>query len=41
MRVRLDARGRPAGPGERFDRELPAPVSKLLRTLWQKTLGVG
>jgi len=41
MRVRLDARGLPAGPGERFDRDLPAPVSKLLRTLWQKTLGVG
>jgi inner membrane protein len=41
MRVRLDASGRPAGPGERFDRELPAPVSKLLRTLWQKTLGLG
>ena len=41
IRVRLDAQGRPAGPGERFDRVLPAPVSKLLRTLWQKTLGVG
>ena len=41
MRVRLDARGQPSGPGERFDRELPAPVSRLLRTLWQKTLGVG
>ncbi len=40
LRVTLDASGRPIGPGERFDRELPAPVSKLLRTLWQKTLGL-
>jgi inner membrane protein len=40
VRVRLDAAGRPLGPGERFDRELPAPVSKLLRTIWRETLGL-
>ncbi len=40
VRVRLDASGRPLGPGERFDRDLPAPVSKLLLTIWQKTLGL-
>ena len=40
VRVRLDADGRPLGPGERFDRELPAPVSKLLRTIWREMLGL-
>jgi inner membrane protein len=40
VRVRLDAEGRPLGPGERFDRDLPAPVSKLLRTIWRETLGL-
>jgi inner membrane protein len=40
VRVRLDAEGRPLGPGERFDRELPAPVSKLLRTIWREMLGL-
>lgn len=39
LRVRLDEAGRPLGPGERFDRELPAPVPALLRTLWRETLG--
>jgi len=40
VRVRLDADARPLGPGERFDRDLPAPVSKLLRTIWRETLGL-
>jgi inner membrane protein len=40
VRVRLGPDGRPLGPGERFDRELPAPVSKLLRTIWRETLGL-
>jgi hypothetical protein len=39
VRVRLDAAGRPAGPGERFDRELPASVPELLGQLWRQTLG--
>jgi inner membrane protein len=40
VRVRLDADARPLGPGERFDRDLAAPVSKLLRTIWRETLGL-
>lgn len=40
VRVRLDAQGRPLGPPERFARELPAPVSKLLWTIWRETLGL-
>jgi inner membrane protein len=40
LRVRLGSDGRPLGPGERFDRDLPAPVSKLLRTIWRETLGL-
>jgi len=40
LRVRLDAAGRPLGPGERFDRELPAPASRLLLTIWRETLGL-
>ena len=39
VRVRLDAEGRPVGPGERFDRELPASASELLGRLWRETLG--
>jgi hypothetical protein len=37
--VSLGPDGRPLGPGERFVRPLPAPVSKLLVTLLRKTLG--
>jgi inner membrane protein len=40
VRVRLDAQARPLGPGERFDRELSTPVSKLLRTIWRESLGL-
>ena len=40
VRVRLDPDGRPLGPGERFDRELQTPASKLLLTLWRETLGL-
>ena len=40
VRVRLDPDGRPLGPGERFDRDLSAPVSNLLRTIWRETLGL-
>jgi inner membrane protein len=40
VRVRLDGAGRPAGPGERFDRELPAPASELLGRIWRETLGL-
>jgi inner membrane protein len=40
VRVRLGPDGRPLGPGERFDRDLPEPVSKLLRTIWRETLGL-
>jgi len=40
VRVRLDARGRPAGPGERFDRALPAQASELLGQMWRETLGL-
>lgn len=39
VRVRLDAAGRPLGPGERIDRQLPAPALALLRTIWRETLG--
>jgi inner membrane protein len=39
VRVTLDEQGRPLGPGERFERPLPAPVSKILYTLWRETLG--
>jgi inner membrane protein len=40
VRVRLDRDGRPLGPGERFDRNLSTPVSRLLRTIWRETLGL-
>lgn len=40
LRVRLDAQARPLGPAERFERERPAPVSRLLRTIWRETLGL-
>lgn len=40
VRVRLDGAGRPAGPGERFDRALPAPASELLGRIWRETLGL-
>jgi inner membrane protein len=40
LRVRLDASGRPLGPGERFDRELRTSASTLLRTIWRETLGL-
>jgi inner membrane protein len=40
LRVRLGSDGRPLEPGERFERELKAPVSKLLRTIWRETLGL-
>jgi len=39
VRVRLDAAGRPEGPGERFDRALPTTASELLGQLWRYTLG--
>jgi inner membrane protein len=39
VRVTLDEQGRPLGTGERFERPLPAPVSKILYTLWRETLG--
>ncbi len=40
VRVRLDAAGRPVGPGERFDRALPAPASELVGRIWRETLGI-
>lgn len=40
VRVALDASGRPMGPVERFDRELPESASKILLTLWRETLGL-
>jgi inner membrane protein len=40
VRVRLDAAARPLGPGERFDRTLPAKPTELLGQLWRQTLGV-
>ncbi len=40
VRVRLDAQGRPTGPGERFDRALPAPASELVGRIWRETLGI-
>ena len=40
VRVRLDAAGRPVGPGERFDRALPAPPSELVGRIWRGTLGI-
>ena len=40
VRVRLDAAGRPIGPGERFDRALPAPASELVGRIWRETLGI-
>ena len=40
VRVRLDAAGRPIGPGERFARALPAPASELVGRIWRETLGV-
>jgi inner membrane protein len=40
VRVELDASGRPTGPPERFDRELPGSVSSILLTLWRETLGL-
>jgi inner membrane protein len=39
VRVRLDAAGRPSGPGERFERALPASTSELLGQLWRQALG--
>jgi inner membrane protein len=39
VRVRLDAAGRPVGPGERFDRALPATPSELLSQLRLYTFG--
>ena len=39
VRVRLDAAGRPLGPGERFDRALPASAPELLGQLWHYTIG--
>jgi hypothetical protein len=38
--VELSADGRALGPGERFRREPPAPVSRLLLTIWRETLGL-
>jgi inner membrane protein len=40
LRIRLDASGRPVA-AERFERELPESVSRLLLTLWRETLGLG
>jgi hypothetical protein len=40
VRVRLDADGRAVGPGERFDRALPAPASELVGRIWRETLGI-
>ena len=40
VRVELDARGRPVGRPERFDRKLPGSVSSILLTLWRETLGL-
>lgn len=40
VRVRLDAAGRPVGPGKRFDRALPAPASELVGRIWRETLGI-
>jgi inner membrane protein len=40
VRVRLDTQGRPTGPGERFDRALPAPASELIGRIWRGTLGI-
>jgi inner membrane protein len=39
VRVRLDALGRPAGPGEPFRRTLPVAPGRLLGQLWRATIG--
>jgi inner membrane protein len=39
VRVRLDSGGRPLGPGERFDRKLPASAPELLGQIWRQTIG--
>lgn len=40
VRVRLDAAGRPTGPGERINRRPAAPPGELLAQLWRRTLGL-
>jgi inner membrane protein len=40
VRVRLDAAGRPAGPGERINRPLAAPPGELLAQIWRGALGL-
>jgi hypothetical protein len=40
VRVRLDASGRPRGPGERLNRPPRAPPGELLQQLWRGALGV-
>jgi len=39
VRVRLDARGRPLGPGERLDRRPDAPPDEFISQLLRRTLG--
>jgi inner membrane protein len=39
VRVHLDPDGRPLGPGERFDRSLPASAPELLGQLWRQAIG--
>ncbi len=40
VRVRLDAEGRPVGPAESFQRDLPASAPELLGRLWRGALGL-
>ncbi len=40
VRVRLDAAGRPVGPAESFQRDLPASAPELLGRLWRGALGL-
>ena len=39
VRVRFDPAGQHRGPGERFDRRLPASAPELVGQLWRRTLG--
>jgi inner membrane protein len=40
VRVRLDAAGRPTGPGERVNRRPSSPPGELLDQIWRRTLGL-
>jgi inner membrane protein len=40
VRVRLDAAGRPTGPGERFRRPMGVSAGEVFGQLWRETLGI-